>query len=316
MIVIIILFLFLIIISLIIYYLYRTKKSFNYAIYNDIYCSKSDCKYNLENLSVPDIIDNEYNNELAIFNTDLIVRMTNAIKADNNIVENKNVEKIYSINKDGKLFSVIYKDPNKNNIFILFRPTSFLNDVLNDLNANQKYIDIFKNNSNNNKQVTLFDTIDSPKIHSGFLNLYEFCRYDIIQTVNKIRPVNIILSGHSLGGSLSILCGIDLYYYFSNMSNSEYKPNIIVYTYGSPKMGDERFSNIVNSYITVHRLVNISDIAPFSPFSVTPNFLDYKNPYFYDYVGKLRYANIQRYSLNQNHSIFAYIYGLKKNLFK
>jgi hypothetical protein len=300
-------------------YIYKTYRATLYAFSNTIFCGKTGCPLEYEPIEVIPVITNDYSNDIAKYNAQLIINLDNEIHNKHKLETIKGLDLIKSIMYDGKIFALIYKDQNKNNVWIVFRQTNTKNDIFKDLTAYQhNYI-----RTKNIDQSRLFDSEDAPKIHTGFLTIYETIRTEIITTLNTIYPDNIMITGISLGGAIACLCGIDLYFYYKTIEDNtqdikKYQPNIIIYTFAAPKVGDEKFSQLFNDNkgrVTLYSLINKADIIPNSPPSVTPNFYDYKNPYFYSSVGISKYADIQRNSLYENHIMPTYVYGLKNNLF-
>lgn len=71
------------------------------------------------------------------------------------------------------------------------------------------------------------------KMHSGFMQAYLSVRDQIHQVVQQSGITQWRITGHSLGGALAILCGLDLQYNFDH--------GIQVYTFGAPKVGNADF---------------------------------------------------------------------------
>ena len=101
------------------------------------------------------------------------------------------------------------------------------------------------------------------KIHRGFLNNYlrivEPLPREVAQTLDPNIPCYV--TGHSLGSSLAILAALDL-----ALNVPQLRPQIQLYTYASPRVGDPTFARlhaqqIPNSY----RVVNLSDIFTLVP---------------------------------------------------
>ena len=97
------------------------------------------------------------------------------------------------------------------------------------------------------------------QMHRGFATAYLSVR-DRIQTYVKRSQISeVILTGHSLGGALATLCGLDIQYNFPDVSVS-------VYTYGSPKVGNRAFVRAYNQRVPkTFRFVYGRDIVPQVP---------------------------------------------------
>lgn len=106
------------------------------------------------------------------------------------------------------------------------------------------------------------------KIHKGFLNYYGNVKHSINEYIKKYieddtddtHDKKIIFCGHSLGGSCCI-AALDASYI-------ENVPNIYVYTYGSPRIGNKTFAKKFNQRIYSIRIVNKYDPVPHLPFPI------------------------------------------------
>lgn len=77
---------------------------------------------------------------------------------------------------------------------------------------------------------------------------------DDIKNINKNSK--IILTGHSLGGSLATLAGCLLH------EKGVKKENLEVYTFGAPPIGTKEFVDYYHDKINLFRLVNTGDVVP------------------------------------------------------
>ncbi|NET35283.1 MAG: lipase family protein [Cyanothece sp. SIO1E1] len=78
------------------------------------------------------------------------------------------------------------------------------------------------------------------KVHQGFISAYLSVRDRIQGQISALKPAGIVVTGHSLGGALATLCSVDLQY--NEIPGTD---SLIVYTYGSPRVGNAAF---VSSY--------------------------------------------------------------------
>jgi pimeloyl-ACP methyl ester carboxylesterase len=69
----------------------------------------------------------------------------------------------------------------------------------------------------------------------------------------------LIVCGHSLGGAIALLLA-------EWLRRLPSKPDVVLYTYGSPRAGDRTFSNAAKE-LTHHRIVNHNDPVPGVPFT-------------------------------------------------
>jgi predicted lipase len=144
---------------------------------------------------------------------------------------------IYSIDKSGRLL-------------ISFRGTKCLNDLLTDIRITKdKCIDIcyspfyLKHYIKNNQ----------PYIHAGFYQMFNLMKYELYHIVRKYleteaNEYKIVITGHSLGGSLSIIASICLYINFHSYLKDD-KLKLENITFGSPKVGNNEFSKLYKDLI-------------------------------------------------------------------
>jgi len=141
--------------------------------------------------------------------------------------------------------------------------------------------------------------------HEGFTNIYRSARAGIMEVLNRL-PVRktLYITGHSLGGALALLCGVDA------AANSPHRP--FVYTFGAPRVGDPAFAAAFNRRIpSCHRVYNRFDVVPRLP----P--LLYKSPrtgkvYPYMHVKSGYRLNFRNGSVSANHILGGYFAELAK----
>jgi triacylglycerol lipase len=94
------------------------------------------------------------------------------------------------------------------------------------------------------------------KMHAGFIKAYLSVRQRIHETVERSAMSQWIVTGHSLGGALATLCGLDIQYNFSA------QVTVSVYTFGAPKVGNEAFVESYNRRVPdTSRFVYGNDIV-------------------------------------------------------
>lgn len=126
-----------------------------------------------------------------------------------------------------------------------FRGTSSLQDVLTDISISAKKDNIIPGN-----------------LHTGFLDSINALKEQVIDycTKNNISEKKIFVCGHSLGGAMATLMSFIL--------QKKSGKHIILYTYGSPRAGDEAFVRaMLKSSIVHYRVVNHNDVVPRVPFN-------------------------------------------------
>lgn len=181
--------------------------------------------------------------------------------------------------------------------WVVFRGTINLYDCLRDSHTSQVKPDwplIGKSEENS-----------TPMIHSGFYSLYSEIREQIFDWINTI-PTNskIIVSGHSLGAGLAILCASDEIF--------SLELNTVLYTFGCPRVGNTDFISILNDDAPIcYRIANTDDFVINTPLPITIRPLHPHSPYIYEHYGIPLLFNLNRYSYYRNHSIYTYYDGLK-----
>jgi len=115
--------------------------------------------------------------------------------------------------------------------------------------------------------VTILDDLDAflvtypygdGNVSDGFLSAFDGLKDEIISYIVNNPSVEIVLTGHSLGGALAVLCGS--YLHFSGINSR-------IVTFGAPKVGDQTFSNAFNGLgLNCLQVANIGDVVPHLPF--------------------------------------------------
>ena len=151
---------------------------------------------------------------------------------------------------------LIYTIDSEDRLIISFRGTKTLNDLITDIKfVKDKFIDIcytpfyLKHNH---------DRTDLPYIHGGFYEMFNMIKYELLHIVKDylkrvdIEKHRILLTGHSLGGSLSILSSVFIYVNYHHLIKEErlLLENI---TFGSPKVGNSEFAREYNEWIINNR---------------------------------------------------------------
>ncbi|HEY9734998.1 MAG TPA: lipase family protein [Trichocoleus sp.] len=104
------------------------------------------------------------------------------------------------------------------------------------------------------------ESSSNAKMHRGFVAAY-FSVRDEIHDYIKNQPVSTaVVTGHSLGGALATLCAVDIQYNFSDKLQT-----IEAYTFGSPKVGNDGFTEsfnrrVPNSYRFVHGMDIVAEL--------------------------------------------------------
>jgi triacylglycerol lipase len=142
--------------------------------------------------------------------------------------------------------------------------------------------------------------------HRGFTDVYMSTRDQIFSLLDKL-PANkpLFITGHSLGGALATLAALDI---ASNRQHDQ----VLIYTFGSPRVGDPKFVRTFNQRIPISvRVQNEYDIVPHLPPLV------YKSPrtdktYYYLHVKEESKRSFRNGSVGGNHVISSYFIDLSR----
>lgn len=269
------------------------KDPVKYSIYNTIKFQTINKPYKYRNIiQTPDVLGVGFSNVMAKACCNLIEN----IYIDNMKVDNMKVHKIISYSSGDKFIYILSRG---DVIFVVLRGTLHIQEWINNFKFHQNnYNESLKTNVN----TPLFmKTNENIKIHSGFLSTYSRVYTEILDTIselNKISQRQICFSGHSMGGSIAILLGLE----FARLG---YVTD--VYAFGSPRVGNVSFSDYVTkSTANIYRVENTEDAISQSIVSVAPNMTKHDEPYFYSHCGEEHYFTTNWFSIHNNHSIQIY----------
>lgn len=141
------------------------------------------------------------------------------------------------------------------------------------------------------------------KVHRGFMDIYESCREQIINTLLSMPAnSNIYITGHSLGGALAVINALDV------AANTFFKP--VMYNFAGPRTGNPIFAFQYNRLVTNSiRIVNEHDLVPKLPPVIILAPLPCK-VLCYRHVKKDYKISFQMNSIRRNHDISNYLNAL------
>lgn len=278
------------------YILFRSNsKIFIKQWFNNLQCGDNPCKSKILNLPVPKQYGTLYQKDMAKYCANLIYRI--ALSASEPFIPPQSLKeelKVWNI-KESPVFGIVwtYQDM----AFVIFRGTQNIKELMQDLTIKQEIFP--KYNKLNQQKVRFLHNISTPpEVHTGFLEVYTNFREKLVNKLNELKPKQVIVAGHSLGGAVSTICGLDL---------KLLGYNSIVYNFASPRVGNDLFCDMVkSSKLPVYRIVNTTDIIPTFPSSVSPNFLD-DIPYIYTHCGKMIAFTSNWKSYVNNHLLPVYM---------
>ena len=161
----------------------------------------------------------------------------------NTCMENINFD--YLVENKGSRAIMGY-DGISQSLFVAFRGSSNIQNWINNLQVS--HISPYENNN--------------IKVDKGFYNSYLYLKDEIFKNLNSLtinyKTNQISVTGHSLGAAQATLLSFDLLY------NPNYEL-LNVYTYGSPRVGNEDFSHDFTSHFLSNRITHYYDIVPHVP---------------------------------------------------
>ena len=179
----------------------------------------------------------------------------------------KDVENIKMIdNYDMAIHAYILYHPTSNSIIVAFRGSYNSMSWKTNFQAQKSTYSRWKDAPN-------------AQVHTGFYKAIESERVQLHETVRlyleKHPNANIFIVGHSLGGALATLYGIDLALTVTNWADIILHTPIQVRAYESPRIGNPSFANAVHTLknLEIWRTVNEDDTIPHTP----PTWLDYQH---------------------------------------
>eukprot|EP01060_Flectonema_neradi_P032308 TRINITY_DN510_c2_g1_i1.p1 TRINITY_DN510_c2_g1~~TRINITY_DN510_c2_g1_i1.p1 ORF type:complete len:1089 (+),score=134.06 TRINITY_DN510_c2_g1_i1:65-3331(+) len=149
-------------------------------------------------------------------------------------------------------------------IIICFRGTYSKEDALTDLNVIRRpWPEMTQNITELCSDKLCSCCSKLPLLHSGFMELWNTLKPYVYESTdsllqllagNGITNPRIYITGHSLGGAMGCLCA-----YSMTMEKGRLP---VVYTFGSPKMGNRQFQRLYNAAVpNTFRVVNSHDVV-------------------------------------------------------
>lgn len=171
--------------------------------------------------------------------------------------------------------------PEKNSIFVTFRGTKTFWEAINGLKFYRVSFDLLKDKFNFFKwrdefvKKKIFDPFRIPliddkeiEVHKGFLDETNSIYKDFIETILPLlkpgKKINIILTGHSLGGVLVTIMGVYLGY-FLRIPISNEKVDVSIITLNTPPCGNKNF-NLLIPYLKIKNYVRFYNYQDFIPY--------------------------------------------------
>lgn len=154
----------------------------------------------------------------------------------------------------------ILKDVEKNALYVVFRGTDMLSDIIVDIRvANVKFkVEGLIDEPDVGVRSGFYDTTTYNEIHLQIIH-----QVKMIMKLHNMNHPTVYITGHSLGGASAVIFGLILRAYCSKNSID---CCIHIHTYGCPVLGDVKYTNYINKQLTddfrITRVVTKRDIVP------------------------------------------------------
>ncbi|XP_027365706.1 lipase-like isoform X1 [Abrus precatorius] len=141
--------------------------------------------------------------------------------------------------------------------------------------------------------------MDDAMVHRGFYTAYHntTIRPAILDAVERAKKfygdIQIIATGHSMGGAMASFCGLDL-------TVNQHAKNVQVMTFGQPRIGNAAFASLYHKLVpNTFRITNDHDVVPHLP------------PYYY-YLPQKTYRHFPREVWLYNIGFGSLVYSVEK----
>jgi len=212
----------------------RMKKIMNCKNFEEVFKLKGKDKFDIFLIPEKDL---EYKNEYDINVARWLLELIALTYSENETFIKNSLKKadlnleLYSFFNINEAEVAIYY--NKNIIIVVLNGTTVedINDILCDINI-------------------FYEKTNFGKIHKGFFEYYKKLRKPVFSSLlklNKEKNRKIYWTGHSLGGALAVIFALIF-------------GEGVIYTFGSPKVGDKNFAEYCNKNLIHYRIYNEDDL--------------------------------------------------------
>ncbi|CAG8487519.1 474_t:CDS:2 [Ambispora leptoticha] len=111
-----------------------------------------------------------------------------------------------------------------------------------------------------------YPSVPQAKVHAGFLKASQEIASELFSSLQDVRAANpgysIGVTGHSLGGALALLTGVNLKRQIPTLVSDE---DLFIVTFGQPRVGNDVLAQYIDDTISMHRITNTVDPFPHLP---------------------------------------------------
>lgn len=291
-----------------------------FSLSNTLDCGTLTCPMDPVELPVPDTTTTpeQYSATVARYCADLILRVENAYTASSPVVIPSGLQDLCTLfsDKSSKLaFGKMFWEAQKGTLFLVFRGSQTVYEWMHDIDFRLSGFVPKKASKHATQSKFSFNNILTKnikgkgdiRVHTGFLEIFEYLKPLIDQTIARLvdPPRQIICTGHSVGAAIAVLAAVHC-------------RSTCCYVYALPRMGNPEFAAFIDggaSSPLVFKHVNTCDGVPSLPASVCPNFKNIKKPFFFNDFGKTLSFTRNYKSMTLNHLLVTYIRALDENAY-
>lgn len=118
---------------------------------------------------------------------------------------------------------------------------------------------------NLNTITTSYPSCSGCNVHLGFYSAYlgvsPLVGNLVQRLLSQFRDAKLIITGHSLGGAMAVLCALDMKEIFGNVD--------VLYAFGQPRVGNQKFADFIQAQVpNYYRIVHNADTVPHVPQSI------------------------------------------------
>jgi hypothetical protein len=252
----------------------------------------------------------DFSRTTALIMIDLVGRMGNAARSDTVVSSPPGFRLVDSlVPSTGPVFTGVWitEEAGKKNLYIAFRGTHTREEWNRDFQTTQQGVVPGELKKGRPRAQNIWSgraqiaNSEAVRVHSGFLSLFKEFEPALAGIIEQEKPDQIFVGGHSLGAGVATLTGLQ---FFNDAP-------LVVYAFGSPRVGNVAFARAVDENFTLFRVSNQADVINDMPLAVMFNLNGDHQPFIYDQAGTNQSFNLNWGSWQNNHGLPIHIFCLE-----
>lgn len=173
-------------------------------------------------------------------------------------------ESILIDRKETDVQCAVLREPNSSTVYIVFRGSEARADWETNFDFKQTQFEfraiIQEEILGEQEKIYPYGESQSGALmHQGFTRAYLSVRTQLHDYFKSTTATQAIVTGHSLGGALAVLCAVDIQYNFGD------RVAVTTYTFGAPRVGNQGFvesfdRRVPNSYRFVYGMDIVTNV--------------------------------------------------------